>query len=219
MVVALVALFVALGGSGYAAIRVGSREIVDNSVRSEDLRENGVRGRDVRNSTIRARDILDGSLTGSELRPDSVTGAAIAGLTGADVADESLTGDEIADLETSEGVVKLDPGQSAALFERGPFTISATCRAEADQTTAEVTVTDSEGGSAFFSQTGSAPLTAGEPRQIVNADGETPETGATSFLLASASGTTVAGYAGAGVNQLGSPCFFLATGLGGTGVK
>jgi hypothetical protein len=29
----------------------------------------------------------------------------------------------------------------------------------------------------------------------------------------------VAGYAGAGVNALGTPCFFFATGLGGTGVR
>ena len=210
-VVAYLALFVALGGSAYAVTRVGSRQIVDNSIRSKDLRDNGVRGRDVRN----------GSLGGDDLRADSVSGFQVAGLTGADVAPDSLTGSDIADLETSDGVVKLDPGQSAVLFESGPFSIDASCRLDVDTKIGEVTVTDRDGDSAFTTQSGgSTVLPAGEPRQVVNVSNtDGPETHATPFLLASPGGTTVAGYAGAGVNALSSPCFFFATGLGGTGVR
>src|SRR5215212_5220241 len=51
MVVAGLALFVALGGSSYAALKVGSGQIKNNSVRSRDLRNNDVRGRDIRQGT------------------------------------------------------------------------------------------------------------------------------------------------------------------------
>jgi hypothetical protein len=64
-VTATVALFVALGGASYAAIRVGSGQIVNNSVRSADLRNNDVRGRDVRNRTLSRRDVARNSLDGS----------------------------------------------------------------------------------------------------------------------------------------------------------
>ena len=46
-VVAVLALFVALGGSSYAALRVDSASIADDSIRSEDLRNNDVHGRDI----------------------------------------------------------------------------------------------------------------------------------------------------------------------------
>ena len=62
MSVALLSLFVALGGSSYAAFRIGSDQIHDNSVRSVDLRNNGVRGRDVRTNTLTGSDIKESSL-------------------------------------------------------------------------------------------------------------------------------------------------------------
>jgi hypothetical protein len=62
MIVALMALFVALGGSSYAALRVGSRQIKDNSVRSVD----------VRNGTLRGRDSARGAYGPREIREDSL---------------------------------------------------------------------------------------------------------------------------------------------------
>jgi hypothetical protein len=38
MIVALVALFVALGGGAYGALRIKSRDIANNTVRSKDVR-------------------------------------------------------------------------------------------------------------------------------------------------------------------------------------
>jgi hypothetical protein len=66
-VVATLALFVALGGSSYAALRIGSAQIVNNSVRSKDVRNGDLRGRDVR----------DGSLTGLDLKSNSLSGTQI----------------------------------------------------------------------------------------------------------------------------------------------
>jgi hypothetical protein len=59
MVVALIALFVALGGVGYAAATIGSAEVKNNSLRTQDIRNRTIRGKDVRNNTLAAKQIKD----------------------------------------------------------------------------------------------------------------------------------------------------------------
>ena len=83
MVVALLALFVALGGTSFAALRIGSRQIINNSVR----------GKDVRNGTLGGRDVKNNRLTGADVK----------GIRGVDVNDNSLTGADV--LESSLGAV------------------------------------------------------------------------------------------------------------------
>ena len=56
-VVATLALFLALGGTSYAVLHVGSDDVVDNSLRSTDIRNDTLRSRDVRDRTLRAHDI------------------------------------------------------------------------------------------------------------------------------------------------------------------
>jgi hypothetical protein len=67
-VVATLALFLALGGVSYGAIRIGSRSIVNNSVRTQDLRNNDIRSKDIRNRTIVGRDVLTNTITGLQVR-------------------------------------------------------------------------------------------------------------------------------------------------------
>jgi hypothetical protein len=62
LVIACLALFVALGGVGYAAATIGSAAIVDNSIRSKDVRNNNLRGKDVRANTLKGTDINESSL-------------------------------------------------------------------------------------------------------------------------------------------------------------
>jgi hypothetical protein len=62
LVVATVALFVALGGVGYAAATIGSAAIIDNSIKSRDFRDNNLRGKDVRTNTLKGPDIDESSL-------------------------------------------------------------------------------------------------------------------------------------------------------------
>jgi hypothetical protein len=82
-VMATIAVFIALGGSSYAALRVGSKQIADNSVRSRDIRDNNVKGKDVRNNSLGGVDVRDRSLTADDLARDSV---------GAGQIDESALG-------------------------------------------------------------------------------------------------------------------------------
>jgi hypothetical protein len=72
-VVATLALFLALGGASYAAVRVGSRSIVNNSVRTQDLRNNDIRGKDIRNRTIQGGDILTNTLKGTQIRESTLS--------------------------------------------------------------------------------------------------------------------------------------------------
>jgi hypothetical protein len=62
--VALIALFVALGGTSYAAATgsIDSREIKNNSVRSGDVRNNSLTSSDVKNSSLQAKDFKAGQL-------------------------------------------------------------------------------------------------------------------------------------------------------------
>ncbi len=87
-VVASMALFVALGGVSYAAVKlpknsVGSTQIKKNAVTGSKVRNSSLTGSDVKNSSLRGGDIKNSSLTGSDVRSSS--------LTGSDVKDGSLS--------------------------------------------------------------------------------------------------------------------------------
>ena len=106
-VVAYLALFVALGGSSYAALNVGSGQIVDNSVRSKDVRNNNLRGRDVRRDTLTGADVNESKL-GTVPRAaaaDLALGVADNSVNGAKVANNSLGGIDI--VESQLGTVPL----------------------------------------------------------------------------------------------------------------
>jgi hypothetical protein len=80
MVIALIALFVSLGGT--AAALSGS-----NTVFSDDIKDNEVRSADVRDDTLSA-----GGLAAADLKPGSVgtSEAANSSLTGTDIVESSL---------------------------------------------------------------------------------------------------------------------------------
>jgi hypothetical protein len=71
-VVATLALFLAIGGSSYAALRIGSRQVVNNSIRSQDLRNNDVRGKDVRNRSLSSFDLGLNTLGGSVIKESAL---------------------------------------------------------------------------------------------------------------------------------------------------
>lgn len=92
LVIACIALFASLSGVSYGVATgfVDSREIRDNTVRTQDLRNNEVRGLDIRNSTIRGRDVALDTLTGSDIAesklgqvPNAARADDAAGLGGA----------------------------------------------------------------------------------------------------------------------------------------
>ncbi len=74
-VAATLALFVALGGSSYAAVTLTGANVRNGTMTGSDLRNESVEGRDVDN----------GSLTGTDLKNGSVTASDLGSLAGADV--------------------------------------------------------------------------------------------------------------------------------------
>jgi hypothetical protein len=87
--IGFLALFVALGGSAYAAATINSASVVDNSLTGADIRgraaspgkpftEGTLTGEDVRGSFgAPGRPAVNGSLTGADIANDSLTGADI----------------------------------------------------------------------------------------------------------------------------------------------
>ena len=104
-----VAVFVALGGSSYAAVKIGTREIRNDSVRSVDIRKNEVSGSDIRKGQVRGSDLRNNDISGADLRNGSVAGADIkpGTLTGGHLAPNAIDGRSIANL----GAGDFAPGQ------------------------------------------------------------------------------------------------------------
>lgn len=121
MVVALLALFVALGGSSLAALRIGSRQIVNNSVRGVDVRNGTLGGRDVKNNKLTGADIKN--VRGVDVRDDS--------LTGADVLESSLgtvlRASTVNGLQNSRQVKAVDDGPDVPILSAGGFQFLLHC--------------------------------------------------------------------------------------------
>jgi hypothetical protein len=65
-VVATLALFVALGGSSYAALTITGKNVRDGSLTGKDVKKNSLTGADVRG--LRSRDVSDGSLLAQDFQ-------------------------------------------------------------------------------------------------------------------------------------------------------
>lgn len=99
LIVALVALFVALGGPAHAARLVGGKDIRKNAISAKHIRSGQVQSRHVRDRTLRLNDLNASTVTELRFIPDgSLTGAKLAGgtLGGREVRDQSLQGVDIA---------------------------------------------------------------------------------------------------------------------------
>lgn len=60
--VGYIALFVALGGTSYAAAQIGSSQIANDGVKSVDIANGTIASRDIANGTIRGVDVAKGTL-------------------------------------------------------------------------------------------------------------------------------------------------------------
>jgi hypothetical protein len=91
-VVATLALFAAMGGTSYAVLHVGSRDVVDNSLRSKDIRNSTLRSRDILDRAIGARDVKRDGLGSGVVKesalgtvPKSADADRVGGLTAQDL--------------------------------------------------------------------------------------------------------------------------------------
>jgi hypothetical protein len=79
-VVSLIALFVALGGSSYAAITITGKNVKNPSLTGKDIKNSSLTGSDVKNSSLTTSDIKNHSLRSTDFK----AGQLPAGPRGAD---------------------------------------------------------------------------------------------------------------------------------------
>jgi hypothetical protein len=119
MLVALLALFVALGGPAQAERLIDGKKIKRNSVGSKQIKDRSVRGRDLARATVRAlRATPDGSITAAKLADGAVTpralapGSVLSGAVGdnslgaADLGTSSVGADEVAENAVGQAEIR-----------------------------------------------------------------------------------------------------------------
>lgn len=106
-VTSTLAVFLLLGtGTAYAAGSIGSKQVIDNSLRGIDIRNGTLTEADIADGRVGSAevaglggdDVQDGSLTGDDLLDGSVNSNDVHGLVGADVVDDSLGSADVAAL-------------------------------------------------------------------------------------------------------------------------
>lgn len=107
LVIAVVAMFVAMGGTGYAAVRISGHNVKNGSLTGADLRTNSVTGRDLR--SIRGGDVSNYSLTGRDVGRDSLGGIPIK--------EERLDSSKLGKVKSATNADQLG-GVAAAGYER-----------------------------------------------------------------------------------------------------
>jgi hypothetical protein len=116
MAVALLALFVALGGSAMAAFVVSSNSQIGPDTiygankpadANDNIVDSSITALDIKPSSIGTGRILDGSLTGADLAAGTVDGNNVTdeSLTSADLATDSVNATEIADSSIDSGEI------------------------------------------------------------------------------------------------------------------
>jgi hypothetical protein len=132
MAVALVALFVSLGGVSYgvATGSIDSREIKNNTVRTKDIRNNDVRGKDIRNSTIRSADIGANQVKGVDVLESSLGTVPTANV--ANSAGTAAAFGGFKSVHVGASPLVLTNGQTKEVLKAGALTFTAVCTINGD---------------------------------------------------------------------------------------
>jgi hypothetical protein len=203
MVVALLALFVALGGSSYAALRIGSAQIVNNSVRSKDIRNNDVRSQDIRNNDVLSKDIRNSTIRGGDVARDTLTGSDIneSTLGRVPVAGSALVASSTRSVRTASVRSVAEGAPAVTLASYGPFTVTGSCVRNGTSTVASISMTTTEANSSLAandSRTGQfGPADGPQPIQsVTDTAGGTPTPGLgydDTFVAFAPSGRAISG--------------------------
>ena len=87
LVISVVALFVALGGTSYAALTITGKNVKNSSLTTKDIKDNSLTSADVRDRSLRLRDFRSGELPNAQRGPAGPAGpAGAAGAAGSAIA-------------------------------------------------------------------------------------------------------------------------------------
>jgi hypothetical protein len=235
LVISITALFIALGGSAWAAHRIGSREIKAGAVTAAKIK----------GEAVTAAKLANGAVTGPKIAPSSVGGrqveeASLATVPDADHAATATRAESAARADRASTAANADTassavnfrryasspltvasvGQEVTIMNRGPFTFFGHCaNGGGGAKEAFVTATTSATGATFSNLEEAhfrADFDPGEENAvgppIASLDPATNDSGggdANRFTALSPDGQTrLTGEATAAVNYLGAPCAF-----------
>lgn len=109
MIVALIALFVALSGGAYAAVKLSnnsvlSKHIKNGQVRTQDLAKDAVTSAKIKDSQVVSADLADNSVGSADLADSSVGSADLAdnSVASSDIADGSIALGDLASSTTTD---------------------------------------------------------------------------------------------------------------------
>ena len=198
-VVALLALFVALGGTGYAAVKVNGKNIKTRTITGKKVKNNTLTGKQIRESKL-----------ATVPKAKSATTAGTANALAGGAAAEIIRPGKVLDTD----LVKLTAvGNSQAtsplktVFTRGPFSLQAACwNAPAGKTALRMRLTSSEPGSIVED----TPLPAERIEEEVFRD---PDDFRAPF--AAPSGATLIASVYHGIKRLGADCLVAVDGVSG----
>lgn len=160
MLVALAALFVALGGVsyGFATGTIDSREVKNNSLRSGDIRNNDIRSIDLRNNEVRGRDIRNSTIRSEDIGTNQVKGvdvleSSLGLVPKANTANTANTAGSASSAGTagsagslsSQDKINYQAGAGSAaqtVYDSGKLKLSATCGAGSTLTLTATTSVD-----------------------------------------------------------------------------
>jgi hypothetical protein len=149
MLVALAALFVALGGSAYAAIRITGANVVNNSLVGADIKNKALAGRDIKNDSLGRVPIKEERLDASKFGTVN-NSLAVGGATAKKIEPFDLS-----------------VGQSKPFLTAGPFTLTANCRASGGNEIAEIVISTSSNDAAVDGAQKDANFDVGDSAQFV----------------------------------------------------
>jgi hypothetical protein len=193
LVIALIALFVALGGSGYAAVKLNGKSLKNGSVAGKKLKNRSIAGKKLKNDTVTGRHIKESTL-------GKVPLAAAA-----DTANSAKTADSAGSATSFGGVTaqRVDPftlsdNGTREVAKVGPFTLTATCTIdEIDVDTAVINVTTSQNNAAIVGEDEDADFDVGDTVPWVESSitgTGTPAIEEDPPLLVAPDGTEIFGY-------------------------
>lgn len=129
LVISLVALFVSLGGVGYAAVTITGKNVKNSSLTGKDVKNSSLTGSDVKNSSLSGSDIKNNKLTGSDVLESSL--GKVPSATNADSANSASAANS-AEALSSQRKINYRAGQNTSaqvIYNNGRLSLSASCGA------------------------------------------------------------------------------------------
>jgi hypothetical protein len=207
MAISLLALFVALGGTGYAAVKINGKNIKARTVTGTKLKNRTITGTKLKNNTLTGKQIAESKLA-TVPRARLATTASIASAVAGGVAGGFVRRGKVVDTD----IVKLAAtGTSAGtsplrtVFTSGPFSLQAACwNASGGKTAIRLLFTSAEAGSILNNET--LPVDATDEEVFRDPDDA-------AAMLAAPGGATLASSVYYGIKRLGADCLVAVDGV------